>query len=417
MRIRACRVFVAVALLTPTGAEAGETWPEFRGPTRDGHAHAADLPLRWSETKNVAWKTPVHDRGWSSPVVWKDQVWVTTATADGRRLFAVCLDRASGRVVHDVKVFDVDEPEPVAAINSYASPTGAIEEGRFYAHYGTYGTACLDTETGAVLWTRRDLNCDHHEGPGASVMIHEDLLAFNVDGRDVQYVVALDKRTGKTVWKTDRSIDYSRIHHNLRKCFSTPIIIEVQGQEQLVSPGAKAVMGYDPETGQELWKLRYRGWSIASRPLFGHGMIFMINDYDHPELWALRPGGRGELGEEAVVWKLRKGMPQKPSLLLVGDLLYFVNDDGIAQCVEAKTGESVWKERIAGDYSASPLQAAGRIYFFNHDADTTVIAPGREFKRLAFSRLDGQMLSSPAVAGDSLLLRTGTHVYRIEQQD
>lgn len=395
-------------------ALAGETWPEFRGPTRDGHSDAKGLPLAWSETANVAWKTPIHDRGWSSPLVWDDQVWMTTATADGRRLYAVCVDRASGKVVHDVKVFDVEKPEPIAAVNSYASPTGALEAGRFYAHYGTYGTACLDTATGKVLWTRRDLNCDHHEGPGPSVMLEGDLLYVPVDGRDVQYLAALDKRTGKTAWKTDRSEDYGRFHHNLRKCFCTPILLEVDGRKQVFSPAAKAAMAYDPRTGEELWKLRYHGWSIAPRPITGFGMVFLVNDYDRPELWAFRPGGQGELPEDRVVWKLRQGVPQQPSLLLVGDLLYLVTNDGVAQCLEARTGRPVWKERIEGDYSASPIWADGRIYLFNRQAGTTVIEPGRELKRAAYNELDGELMATPAVAGRAIFLRTRTHLYRIE---
>jgi outer membrane protein assembly factor BamB len=180
-------------------ATASENWPQFRGPNGDGHAPAVQLPLTWSETNHVVWKTAIHDLGWSSPVVWDQQIWVTTATEDGKQEFAVCVDRATGKVMHDIKVFDTEKPEHVASVNSYASPTPVIETGRLYVHYGTYGTACLDTRTGAILWTRRDLNCDHHEGPGASPMLHGNLLVFTVDGRDVQYVVALDKATGKTV--------------------------------------------------------------------------------------------------------------------------------------------------------------------------------------------------------------------------
>ena len=244
---------LAVAYGTPSACGdqlarnmANENWPELRGPSGDGHSDSQGLPLTWSETKNIAWRTPIHDFGWSSPVIWQDQVWVTTATADGKHLFAVCLDRDSGKIVHDVKVFDVAEPEHIAVVNSYASPTPAIEAGRVYVHYGTYGTACLDTASGKILWTRRDLNCDHHEGPGSSPILLDNLLVVHVDGRDVQYVVALDKQTGKTVWKTPRSIDYSPYHINLRKGFCTPTVIDTGTRRELISPGAKAVMGYDP---------------------------------------------------------------------------------------------------------------------------------------------------------------------------
>jgi outer membrane protein assembly factor BamB len=396
---------------------AGETWPEFRGPRGDGHAATTALPLRWSATENVAWQTPIHDRGWSSPVIWNDQIWLTTATADGHAMFAVCVDRATGKIVHDVKVFDTEQPDHIAEVNSYASPTSAIEAGRVYVHYGTYGTACLDTQTGRVLWTRRDLKCDHHEGPGSSPILFENLLIVHVDGRDVQYVVALDKLTGRTVWKTNRSIDYSRYHHNTRKAFCTPSVIEWGGRRQLISPGAKAVMGYDPRTGEELWKVRYNGWSMVARPLFGHGLTFVLNDYERPELWAIRTDGQGDVTDSHVAWTIKRGMPAQPSLLLVDDLLYFASDEGIAHAVEAKTGEVVWKQRLRGNYSASPLCAGGRLYFFNRDAVTTVLAPGRQCHVLAVNDLDGeQLMASPAVVGKALFVRTRTHLYRIEQR-
>ncbi len=394
---------------------AGETWPEFRGPTGDGHSTCRGLPITWSETENVAWKTAIPGRGWSSPVIWHRQVWLTTATPDGKEMSAVCVDRETGRIVREVKVFDTPDPEPIAVTNSYASPTPAVEEGRVYVHYGTYGTACLDTATGRALWTRRDLNCDHHEGPGSSPILFGDLLIVHVDGRDVQYVVALDKRTGRTVWKTDRSVDYSQFHHNLRKAYCTPRVIESAGRLQLISPGAMAMMSYDPHTGEELWKVRYRGWSMVARPLFGQGLVFMINDYDRPELWAVRPDGQGDVTDSHVAWAIRRGMPSQPSFLLIGDLLYLVNNGGIAYAIDAKTGDEVWRSRLDGDFSASPIYADGRIYFFARDSVATVIEPGREFKKLAVNHLDGQqMLASPAVAGNALFVRSEGHLYRIE---
>ncbi len=394
---------------------SSDNWPEFRGPTGDGHSTSAGLPLTWSETENVVWKTPIHDYGWSSPVVWQDQVWITTATEDGKQLFAVCLDCDRGKVLYDVKVFDVEQPEHVASVNSYASPTSAIEDGRVYVHYGTYGTACLDTRSGQVLWTRRDLNCDHHEGPGSSPILFEDLLIVPVDGRDVQYVIALDKATGKTVWKTNRSIDYSQFSDNMRKAFCTPSVIDLGTHKELISPGAKAVMGYDPRTGEELWKVRYSGWSMVPRPLFGHGLLFIVNDFERPELWAIRPGGHGDVTDSHVAWQVRQGVPAQPSLLLIDDLLYAVTDLGVAECLNAKTGDMVWKNRLGGNFAASPIYADGRVYFFGQDGTTTVLAPGPEYKILAVNQLDGELKASPAIVGRDFLIRTRTHLYRIQQ--
>jgi outer membrane protein assembly factor BamB len=391
-------------------------WPELRGPDRNGHAVAAKTPLSWSETNNVSWKTAIHDLGWSSPVIRENQIWVTTATADGKQMFAVCVDADTGRIVHDIKVFDTPQPEHVASVNSYASPTSAIEAGRVYVHYGTYGTACLDTRDGMILWTRRDLNCDHHEGPGGSLMLDGDRLHFTVDGRDVQYVVALNKATGKTVWKTNRSVDYSQVNSNSRKAFCTPILIEVAGRRQLISPGAKAMMAYDPQTGAELWKVRYNGWSMVPRPLFGRGLLFVVNDYDRPELWAIKPDGQGDVTDSHVAWKVAKDVASTPSLLLIDDLLYMVRDEGIATCLEADTGKVVWRERLTNRHSASPVYAAGRIYLFSEKNLTTVIAPGREFRVLAESQLDEKVMATPAVIGNAFILRSKTHLYRIEEK-
>jgi outer membrane protein assembly factor BamB len=405
---------VFLGLAGPAGsALAGGNWPELRGPTRDGHA-PGNPPLVWSETNSVIWKTPVHDLGWSSPVIWDHQVWVTTAAEDGRALYAVGVDSETGKTLHDVKVFDNDQPEHVAGVNSYASPTSAIEAGRLYVHYGTYGTACLETRRGRVLWTRRDLHCDHHEGPGSSLMLYRNLLCFDVDGRDVQYVIALDKATGRTVWKTNRSVDFSPYHINQRKAFSTPIIIEAGGRTQLISPGAKAIMGYDPRTGAELWKVRYHGWSIVPRPLFGLGLIYTITDYEHPELWALRPDGAGDVTDTQVAWKQPKDMPATASLLLVDGLLYALSDQGVAVCLEGATGDLVWRQRLSGRHSASPIYAGGRIYLFSEKNLTTVIAPGREFRLLAENCLDNRLMATPAVLGDAFILRTKTHLYRLE---
>ena len=407
-----------LTLLLPAILSASdENWPEHRGPGGQGHSGAKGLPLTWSQEKNVRWKTAIHDLGWSSPVVWEDQIWITTATRDGKRLYAVGVDRKTGKVIHDVQVLEAANPEHIAAVNSYASPTPAIEPGRVYVHYGTYGTACLDTRSGEVLWRRQDLNCDHHEGPGASPIIFEDLLVFHVDGRDVQYVVALDKSSGKTRWRTNRSIDYTPFPVNLRKAFCTPLVISQGGRPEMISPGAKAVMGYDPRTGEELWKVRYDGWSMVARPLFDGSLAYLVTDYDHPELWAVRPGGRGDVTDRQVAWKLTTGVPSQPSFLLVDGLLYLVNNTGVVQCVEAGTGKVVWKDRMEGNYAASPIHADGRMYFFSEEGKATVVKPGRRYEVLAVNELDEPLKASPAVAGKALIVRTKGHLYSIEEPE
>jgi outer membrane protein assembly factor BamB len=407
-------IFLAVA-----GAQADENWPNFHGPTNDNHSDAKDLPLIWSETENVVWKTPIHDSGWSSPVIWQNQIWLTTATDDGRQSFALCIDRQSGRVIHDLKLFENGHPEDTRQYNSFASPTPVIEEGRVYVHYGSYGTACLDTNTAQVLWTRRDLPCLHWRGPGSSPILFENLLIVHFDGYDLQYIVALDKTTGKTVWKKDREVDYGTDNGDIKKAYSTPLVIKAAGREQLISPTAKAALAYDPRTGDELWRVRYDNHSTAARPLFGHDLIYINTGFPQGEIMAVRPDGEGDVTASHVVWHARKSLhlPSKPTSLLIGDLIYSIDDGGVATCLDAKTGASVWSHRVGGKFTASPIFADGRIYLFGEDGKTTVIAPEREYRELAVNQLSDGFRSSPAVAGRAFFLRTEKNLYRVEKRE
>jgi len=393
-------------------------WPQFRGPDGNGLSTSAGIPLTWSETKNVRWKTAIHGRAWSSPVVLGGQVWVTTATPDGRELFAVALDKSSGRIVYDLKLFDVPHPQYAHPFNTYASPTPVIEDGRVYVTFGSPGTAAIDTATGKVLWTRRDLECNHFRGAGSSPMLFGDLLLMHFDGSDVQYAVALDKRTGRTVWKTPRSIDFQDLQPDgkpqadgdFRKAFATPQIVMVDGRPVLISLGSKAAYAYDPMTGKELWRLEERAqFSASTRPVAGHGLVFFPTGFNTGQILAVRPA----TGE--VVWRAARGAPNKPSLLLAWDLIFMINDSGVVTCLDARTGAEVWKSRLSDSYSASPISAAGRVYFFSEDGNATVIEAGRTFKILAQNSLDEGFMASPAIDGRALYLRTRTHLYRIEE--
>ncbi len=394
---------------------AAENWPEFRGPSGDGSSDATGLPSEWSESKNVTWKTAIHGRGWSSPVVWGDQIWFGTATEDGTEMFAICVDKNSGKIVHDIKLVHNDEPQFCHSLNSYASPTPIIEEGRVYVHFGSYGTACLDTKTAKTIWERRDLPCNHWRGPGSSPILFDGMLIVHYDGYDYQYIVALDKTTGKTIWKKDRDIDFGTDNGDFMKAYCTPIVIEVDGRQQLISPAAKATIAYDPANGDEIWRLRYREHSATARPLFGQGLLFINTGFGKAQLYAVSPDGKGDVTETHVKWIVKKSVPSMPSQLLIDGLVYMIHD-GVATCLEAKTGEMVWQQRVAGKYSASPIFADGKIYFFSREGKTTVIRPGREYDEVAVNQLDAGFMASPAVTGKSLILRTETHLYRIEEK-
>lgn len=429
---RTLRVALLFAVAAP-GALAAADWPDFRGPWKNGLAQAPDstepvgLPLTWSETENIVWKTAIPHEGHSTPVILDGQLWLTTATADGTESYAMCIDTETGEILFTEKVFHNADPEPLGNnINGYASPSPVLESGRVYVHYGSYGTACLDTATAKVLWERRDLPCRHYRGPGSSPLLYDNLLFLSFDGVDQQYVTALDKNTGETLWRTERSTEWKDLDENgqpiregdFRKAFCTPIIVEWEGKPQLISLGACAGFAYDPYTGAEIWKTHHEAHSASPRPLFGHGFVYVTTGHGQTELWAVRPGGQGDVTDTHVAWRVAgKEIPKQPSPVLVEGLIFMVSNEGIASCVDALTGEMVWSERIGGNFMASPIYADGRIYVSSMQGETTVIKAGRTFELLAENRLESGCLASPAVSGKALFLRTKTHLYRIESRE
>jgi outer membrane protein assembly factor BamB len=413
---------LAFSLVAAMPARQDLNWTDFRGPNGQGHSSSTGLPLTWSETGHIAWKTPIHGKGWSSPIIHGKQIWMTTATDDGREMFAVCVDRDTGRVLLDRKIFTNTAVDPINDVNSYASPSPAVESGRVYLHFGTYGTACVDTKSFETVWQRRDIRCSHSVGPGSSPILFGDLLILTMDGIDVQYLIALDKKTGETRWKTVRSVvaeesgpTGSMSAPERRKAFATPLLVQGDRGALLISNGAGAVYGYDPASGKELWRIRYPGgYSNSSRPVVSGETAFINTGFDKSELWAVRLGGKGDVTSSNVLWKCARNMAYKPSPLLVDGLVYVASDSGILTCLDASNGAEVWKERIGGAYSASPLYAEGRIYLFDEAGKTIVLKPGRKLEILAESRLDAGFMASPAVSGKSLILRTKTALYRID---
>jgi outer membrane protein assembly factor BamB len=390
-----------------------------------GDTKPVGLPLHWSETNNVKWKTEIPFRGWSTPVVMGGQVWVTTAKDDGHDFYAVCVAADTGKIRFNENVFHSDNPEPLgngASMNCYATPSPAIEPGRLYVHFGSFGTACLDTKTGKPIWKRDDLKCRHYRGPSSSVVLFENLVILTFDGADLQYHVALDKNTGETVWKTNRSVVWNDENMpgqmvkdgDWRKAHSTPLVVNAAGKPLMISSGAKAAYGYDPRTGQELWKVQYYDWSEAPRPLFENGVAYIVTGLTKAELWAVKTDGAGDVTDTKVAWKLKTHIGKYASPIMVDGLIYTAADESFVTCIDAATGQVVWAERIGGKYAASPIYADGRLYFFSQDGTTTVIKPGRKLEVLATNKLDNGFMASPAAAGKAFYLRTKTHLYRVE---
>ncbi|MEZ5402015.1 MAG: PQQ-binding-like beta-propeller repeat protein [Bryobacteraceae bacterium] len=402
--------FLVLALLGSAAAMA-EDWPGFRGPGGQGVSAEPALPLEWSDTKNVVWKTAVPGRGWSSPSVAGDRIWLTTAAAvagsgaNARSLRLMAFNRESGAVAADIEVFRLDDAGKQHEKNSFASPTPLVEDGKVYVHFGRLGTAAVST-SGEVLW-RRQFEYKYAHGTGPSPVLYRNLLIVACDGLDVQYVVALNKTTGETVWKTDRPKPAGM-------AFATPLVIETENGAQVVSPGARQAVSYDAATGEPLWTVRYgTGFSNVPRPVYAHGLVYICTGFYQPELLAVKPDGRGDVTDTHVVWRYGRGVPLTPSPLVVGEEIYIVSDNGILTCLNAATGAVRYQQRLGGAYSASPVFGAGRIYFQSEEGETTVIAPGTEFRKLGGSAVDEATLASLAPSRGAFFLRTAGHLYRL----
>jgi outer membrane protein assembly factor BamB len=409
-------VFAATSLIA--ASPQGENWTEFRGPTGQGHSTAINLPVEWkyesdNTAKNISWKQPVPGKGWSSPVFYDNNIYLTTAVPAKEEttvsLRAMCLDAGTGRTVWDVEVFSPEASARIHDKNSHASPTPLVEGGRLYVHFGHQGTACLDLK-GNIIWRNRQLAYAPVHGNGGSPIVVDDALIFSCDGASEPFVVALNKNDGRVIWKTFRNSDARK-----KFSFSTPLSITVNGQKQVVSPASGVICAYQPGTGREIWRVRYaEGYSVVPRPVFGHGLVFFSTGFDRPVVMAVRPTGTGDVTSTHVAWTLAKSAPTTPSLLLAGDELYLVSDGGIASCVDARSGRVHWQERVEGNYSASPLYAGGKIYFQNEEGTAVVIKAGKEFEKLAVNPLHERTLASYAVGDGALFVRGERHLFKVQ---
>lgn len=416
-------IVLGLTLFWSFAAYAEANWPKFRGPSEDGIAPSANLPLEWSDSKNIKWKTAIHGRAWSCPVVLGNQVWMSSATENGQELFGICVDLETGKIIHDLHLFHIENPQFAHKFNSYGSPTPSLEKGRVYITFGSPGTACLDTETGKVLWERRDFVCNHFRGAGSSPILYKDKLLMQFDGSDFQFVAALDKNTGKTLWKLTRSIDYKDLtpegkpeaDGDWRKAFSTPALADFGRGAEWISLGSKAIYGYDPDSGKELWRVENRTChSGSATPVINGPYIVTPMGFSKGELLVLKVDDNGIATDKSIAWKSSRNAPNKPSVIIRDGLIFMIDDSGVASCLELESGKEHWRERIGGNYSASPIYANGRIYFFSEEGKTTVIAASKEFQKLASSEIGDGFMATPAVANDALILRSRTHLYRAE---
>ena len=402
-------VLQLLLFLTVLTAEA-QDWPEFRGPTGQGHSIDQDLPLEWDEDGNVAWKVPVPGRGWSSPVVADGRIWLTTSVADedAASLRVIAYDFDTGREVVNSEVFRLTDARLLNLKNSHASPTPIIDGDRVYVHFGAEGTAAITT-SGEILWTTRFPYVSQH-GNGGSPALYEDLLIINCDGYDQSFVVAVDTETGEVRWKAYR-------HEPFSQAYSTPLVIRVGDRDQVITVGAFQTISLDPESGDEIWRVGYTdGFSNVPRPVFANDTVYIVTGFQQPSLLALRVDGSGDVTRTHIEWEQRRSVPHTSSPILVGEEIYIVSDVGVLTCMDAATGDIHWQRRVVGNYSASPVYADERIYFLSEEGVATVIAPGREYRLLATNSLDGYTLASMAISDGSILIRSHSHLYRISTQ-
>lgn len=406
-------VWFCASILAPLTLCAAEDWPAFRGPGGQGLSTATNVPVKWGPDENVAWKVDLPGKGWSSPVLAGGRIYLTAGVAEAGgaiALRALCLDADTGKGVWDVEVFrpDPGEAEILHMKNSLASATPIVAGDRLYVHFGHLGTAALDL-TGKIVWKQTAIKYQPVHGNGGSPVLVGDLLVFSCDGASNPFLAALDARTGDVRWKTPR-----KTHAKRTFSFTTPLAIEVEGATQIVSPASGIVASYDV-AGRELWRVRYgEGYSNVPRPVFAHGLLFVSSGYDAAVLYAINPAGaKGDVTKSNVAWTQRKGAPNTPSPLVVGDDVYTVSDNGIATCADARTGKPHWTHRLGGGFSASPVAAEGRVYFQNEAGVGFVVKAGKALELLAENDLGERSLASYAVADGALFIRTEGKLRRV----
>jgi outer membrane protein assembly factor BamB len=385
-------------------------WPQFRGPQADGHAPDQSIPSTWSDTENVAWKIDIPGLGWSSPVIVDGVVYLTTAVphGDGLSLRAMAFDAKTGGLRWDRQIKSVDRVPSIHAKNSHASPTPIVRDGSVFVHFGTLGTARLAAQTGELQWLCEELIYPPMHGSGGSPVYYDGKLVIVCDGSTNPFVCAVDAETGKVAWKTPRSV-VAKISHS----FGTATVATVDGQLQVLAPGPDHLAAYDLADGREIWKVMAPGWSVVPQPTLFEDLVIYNHDYDNPELLAVRLGGEGDRTETNIVWRTDRGAPSTPTPLLIEGDLYFVSDNGVASCVDAKTAQRRWMERLGGNYSASPVFVNGRILFLSETGVATWVKPGHTFEIEGKNEIAGRTFATPAFSENAMFLRTDEALLKI----
>ncbi len=429
LRTLLAAVFAPVMLLAQP-ATTPVFWPVKSGPTANGVVPVADagkIPLEWdgATSKNIAWRTPLEGNGHSTPVIGGDVIWFTAATTDGKKMYVYGIDRHSGKILHHILIFENATPEELGnPLNNYAAPSPVLEADALYVHFGTYGTARIDPATGKTVWERRDINARHFRGPGSSPIVHGDMLVLSFDGIDKQFVTALDKKTGKTLWTTPRSTDYGDLDKegkptrdgDMRKAYHTPAVFEIGGKEVLVSVGSRAAFGYEAKTGKELWTIRHGGFNAAIPP-YRLGDLLLINTgAERAHTVGLRIDDKmtGDITASHTVWDKDKRNASEACPILLNGTLYQLTRGGILSATDAKTGKDLWEDRLQGRFLSSPIAFGDKLLICNDPGQCYLVrATPEKFEVLGTNLLPELVTSSPAVADGALFVRTAGALYKI----
>ncbi len=414
MRTTAALVFCLVFWLTVSGPASAENWTRFRGPNGQGISSEVDLPVTWSATDHVVWKTSIPGNGWSSPIVYDQHVFLTTATEEGTSCRVICVNRRDGTIAWNTEVHR-QVSGPKRAQNSYATPTPVTDGERVYAVFYD-GTAVAVDFAGKLVWKNSEVNFFSLHGLGASPLLVHDQLVMPFDGSsrdedrvgwkipwDQAVVLSWDAATGTVKWKGQRGA--SRVGH------VTPILVD-EGS-QIVSAGGDRVQGFDARTGQRIWSIYSQGEGVTPSPVVGEGLIFTSSGFEEPTIRAIRLGGEGDITDTHIAWEQKKGVPVLASPLYVKPHLYTITRDNFLHCIEAATGEIVWVERLNGVHSASPVLADGRIYILSEDGVTIVLRPGSRYDEIARNSIGETCLASMAVSQGHFYIRSSEHLYSI----
>jgi outer membrane protein assembly factor BamB len=417
-----CLFFVAFPFGCKNFSSQDRNWTHFRGTNLNGIAETDNIPLKW-DASVIKWKIEIHDKGHSSPVVYNNQIWVTTAKSDGKELYAVCIDFKTGKIIYDIKVFSPVGFESRHSVNTFATPTPCIEKGYVYVHYGNLGTACINTASGSIVWKRTDLKCANIHGAGSSPIIYKNLLILHFDGSDVRYIVALDKSNGKLKWRSDRPTEpYEPLTEVGKLAYLTPIIINVKGKDMLISNGSALCQALDPNTGNEIWRVVDGAETTIAMPFTEKGVLFWYTGFNvaddgitYTDLLAVNPDGKGDIASTNIIWKKQDKTSDNQMLspVIKDGLIYTITTMNIMMCIDAVTGEEIWSAHVPSKYNASPLYINGFIWFFSLKGEILVLKAGRKYEVVAQNQMDSGIWATPAVLRNSMIVRTQNFLYRI----